>query len=124
MLVRNEVRYERERKLYRADFERPPARDISSANRFTAIMLNALAIGAISAAFIAPDGSFSEFSGIFRPDGGSEHLLSGWRLDLSGETRALQGPDFLKFLEPVLPVFYIVTGFLLHIAAREIAKRS
>ena len=124
MLFRDDFRPAQTRESFRGEGERTGFRNRGGANRYTAVLLNALAIGAISAAFIAPDGSFSNFTGLFTPDEGARHVFSGWKVALSGETHALKGPALLKFFEPVLPFFYLFTGFVLHLAAREVAKRS
>lgn len=111
-------------KAGRAKDDRPRLRNGAGANRITAVLLNALAIGAISAAFIAPDGSFSQFTGLFTPNDGARHVFPGWQVTLSGETHGLKGPELLKLVEPILPYFYLFIGFVLHLAAREVAKRS
>ncbi len=124
MLFRDNVRVERFREDRHAGQECPAARTSGGANRFTAVMLNALAVGAISAAFIAPDGTATQFIGALTPEGGASHIGGSWALSLSGETRALQGPFLLKLFEPVLPAFYLTIGFLLHMVARVFARRS
>lgn len=99
-------------------------RNARGANKATAVFLNALSLAALSAIFIAPASSVSDFTGILKPDAFGHHVFSGWEFTLNGETHGEEGPAFLKAAQPFLPYFYLFIGLVFHILARVFASRS
>ncbi len=97
----------------------------SAGNRLTATMLNALSIGAISAAIFVPSGqTTSNFVGEIDAGGVENSGLGRFLFQLSGETQELVGMGFLQNFASVLPYTFLFLGFILHLFARMIANRS
>ncbi len=108
----------------------PFPRRENHANKITATAFNALAIGAISAAFFLPNGrSTSEYVGEVNFEG-VEGAVSKIILTITGKTDGGGAslldalPPGLEPIVPALPFVFVIWGVGLHFVARGFARRQ